>query len=466
MYISLFFDVEDCITPASDDIAKDLADIMSAQGLVGNFMVVGDKARVLESRGRQDVIRAISRHEIGLHSNRHSRHPTVAEYLEDKNWDDGIAEAVRQEGPGVDTLQRLFGQMPSCWGQPGGSWGPQIHPALKQLGVPLIVYPETYTPSSDIHWYAGTLTFGYRRFFEGFDLLYSESEKFQKHFQAFQERVETYLQADYEWMGLFCGHPITIRAYEFGDVLNFGRGKETPPALWQQPPLKSEAAYQTALHNFARLVRYIATHPRLQVVPVGALSKRFMRVSDSIDHTTLLDYAKTACRAGEILVDDPNLSPAEAIDLMLQALLTSAKEARQETFVRRNVGAPLHTPPDHQHPLSLTWDEFSAMCENVHSFIARTGRLPAAVKVDKATIGVGGIYRAACQALVAQADRHTQHTVAIAPGPQTPAIADAISERTEAGYRGWVIHKSDLKTTKLLELTRLQTWTLNRATFS
>ena len=39
-----------------------------------------EKARVLEKRGRRDVIQALSRHAIGYHSNFHSVHPTPAEY--------------------------------------------------------------------------------------------------------------------------------------------------------------------------------------------------------------------------------------------------------------------------------------------------------------------------------------------------------------------------------------------------
>jgi hypothetical protein len=356
--------------------------------------------------------------------------------------------------------------MPSCWGQPGGSWGPQIHPAIKQLGIPLIVYPETYTPSSDIHWYAGMLTFGYRRFFEGFDLLYSQPENFQRHFQAFQERVESYLRAGYDWMGLFCGHPITIRAYEFGDVLNFGRGKETPPALWQQPPLKSEAEYQTALHNFATLVKYVAAHPRLQVLPAGAVCERLARVSDRIRLETLLEYAESVCRNGEILVDDSRLSAAEALDLIVQALVTSAQGTRRTEFAWREVGAPIEIPPQHDAVIRPAWVEFLSSCEDIHVFITRSGRLPAAVTVGNATVGIGDFYRAACEALVAQAGRQGQPALTISPGPQLPAIAGDIAERTEFGYRNWVIHKPDLKTTRLLELTRLQTWTLKRASFA
>lgn len=72
----------------------------------------------------------------------------MAEYLEDKRWSDGIEEVVRREGPGVEVIQRIFGKPPTCWGQGGGSWGPQVHPAMKRLGVPAIVYPATFAPSS------------------------------------------------------------------------------------------------------------------------------------------------------------------------------------------------------------------------------------------------------------------------------------------------------------------------------
>ena len=463
MDISLFFDVEDCVTPLSDDIAKDLGDIVSEHGLVGDFMVVGDKARMLESRGRWDVIEALSRHEIGLHTNRHSRHPTVAEYLEDTRWGDGIEEAVRREGPGVETIRRIFGRSPTCWGQGGGSWGPQIHPAMKRLDIPIIVYPETRTPSSDVHWYGGVLTFGYHRFFGGFDQFYSDDAKFQRHFRAFQTKVAAYLDAGYPWMGVFCAHPITVRAYEFGDALNFGRGKETPPESWRQPLLKSEDEYRTALKNFAVLITYIAEHPRLQVVPVGKLEQRFGRVAERISLDDLLSYATAACSMEEIPTDDTRLSPAEAVDVLVQAVPALADEVGLSELTIRHIDGPVSMPPENESTIRASWDTFLSGCGFARSFIDRTGQLPASIDLDSAAVGIGSFYTAACESLVALAAQRTPTSVAFRAGPQIPTIADTIALRTEAGYHGWVIHKPDLEVTNLLELTRLQTWTLNRA---
>src|SRR2546423_904777 len=100
------------------------------------FKVVGEKARVLEKRGRKDVIRALRKHDIGYHANFHSVHPTPSEYLADCGWLDGIAEFARREGGGAADARRILG-VPTlaCYGQPGSSWRPQAASALRQLGV-------------------------------------------------------------------------------------------------------------------------------------------------------------------------------------------------------------------------------------------------------------------------------------------------------------------------------------------
>jgi hypothetical protein len=76
VYVILWFDTEDYILPPSDDAAKRLADFLTAEGLHATFKVVGEKARTLERRGRNDVIASLRNHDIGYHANTHSQHPT------------------------------------------------------------------------------------------------------------------------------------------------------------------------------------------------------------------------------------------------------------------------------------------------------------------------------------------------------------------------------------------------------
>src|SRR5690348_6759475 len=77
-YVVLWFDTEDYIDPIADDAALRLANDLTQLGVHATFKVVGEKARVLESRGRRDVIEALSRHSIGYHSNWHSIEPVPA----------------------------------------------------------------------------------------------------------------------------------------------------------------------------------------------------------------------------------------------------------------------------------------------------------------------------------------------------------------------------------------------------
>src|SRR6185436_10427056 len=99
--VILWFDTEDYLLPADDDACKRLAEMLTERKIRATFKVVGEKARVLEKRGRRDVIDALKQHDIGYHANFHSVHPTPSEYLADCGWSDGITEFVRREGEGA-----------------------------------------------------------------------------------------------------------------------------------------------------------------------------------------------------------------------------------------------------------------------------------------------------------------------------------------------------------------------------
>ena len=54
--VILWFDTEDYLSPADDDAAKRLAELLSARQIRGTFKIVGEKAGVLAGRHRDDVI--------------------------------------------------------------------------------------------------------------------------------------------------------------------------------------------------------------------------------------------------------------------------------------------------------------------------------------------------------------------------------------------------------------------------
>src|SRR5882724_5746096 len=134
--VILWFDTEDYLLPADADAAKRLAQMLSERNIRATFKLVGEKARVLEQRGRSDVIATLKKHDIGYHANFHSVHPTPSEYLAECGLLAGVAEFVRREGGGAADVRRIFGvKTLVCYGQPGSSWAPQAIAALKEIGV-------------------------------------------------------------------------------------------------------------------------------------------------------------------------------------------------------------------------------------------------------------------------------------------------------------------------------------------
>ena len=132
--------------------------MFTKRGVQGTFKIVGEKAKVLEERGRDDVILALSKNDIAYHSTWHSVHPTPSEYSRDLGWQEGVSEFSRREGVGLETVRRIFGVSSSCYGQPGGSWTPQSYAALRSFGIPLYLDVTSHVNLNDRpFWYCGVL---------------------------------------------------------------------------------------------------------------------------------------------------------------------------------------------------------------------------------------------------------------------------------------------------------------------
>ena len=246
VYVILWFDTEDYLLPASDDAALRVADFLTREGVRATFKVVGEKARTLERRERKDVIAALKKHEIGFHSNYHSVQPSPAMYLSPLGWDEGVAEFDRRERPGYDDVKRVFGQAPSCYGQPGSSWGPQVFGAMKQWGMPVYLDAGSHINLDDkpCH-YCGVfnlfkLEHTMRAGLGSLKELEPAQEKFLNARKKLLEEGGGVVSIVY--------HPCEFVHKQFWDGVNFGKGANPPREEWKLPPQKtpeeSRVAYQ------------------------------------------------------------------------------------------------------------------------------------------------------------------------------------------------------------------------------
>lgn len=263
MYVTLLMDVEDLVAPEADDIAGKCADILFEEDVRATLCVVGEKARLLKQRGRDDVIAALKRHDIGFHTDFHSVHPTITEYLGDKGWEDGVAEALRRETPGVQAIRDVFGVTPSCWGGPGNTWGPQICEAMRQLGVPAFVYAHTQIPQGDTHRFAGMLAYPGGRYLNESAL--TDDDQAAQNRERLQHELREDVAAGVFWREVFLGHPTRILHEEFWDAPNFAHGANPPREEWKPARRKSQADLDRALQNFREATRFLRTLPDIEI---------------------------------------------------------------------------------------------------------------------------------------------------------------------------------------------------------
>jgi len=280
MYVTLMMDVEDLVSPDSDDAARDCAEILTREGLQATMCVVGEKARLLRARRREDVIDALKRHDIGLHTDLHSVPPTVAEYLSDKGWDDGVAEAVARERPGADSIRNVFGTEPSCWGGPGNTWGPQICGALQQIGVPAFVYSYTAVPDGNPHRFAGVLAYpGGRSLGDG---LYHDDTAASERLGQLVDDLQRDSKAGLFWREVFVGHPTRIMHEEFWDGRNFADGAKPPREAWTPAKRKPEADYRRALANFRHAVCTLRELPGIEITTIREMNARLSELRSQL----------------------------------------------------------------------------------------------------------------------------------------------------------------------------------------
>ncbi len=278
MYATILMDVEDFIDPEADEIAKICADILTEEGVQATMCIVGEKARRLKSRRRSDVIESLLKHDIGFHTDYHSVHPTIAEFLQNRGWDDGVLEALKQEAPGVNSIAEAFGVQPSCWGGPGNTWGPQICEAMNQLDVPAFVYGFTSVPEGEVHRFEGILAYPEGHYFS--DSVYHQTSSVDRHLARIVAGLEVERAGGQFWSQVFVGHPTRILHNSFWDSI-FEHGANPVEADRRPVERKNSEDLKSALHNFRRIVREIKAVPGIRLRTIREMNEMLSSVPSS-----------------------------------------------------------------------------------------------------------------------------------------------------------------------------------------
>ncbi len=461
IYVVLWFDTEDYILPASDDAAKRLATFLTEQGIRATFKVVGEKARTLERRHRTDVIAALQKHAIGYHANTHSQHPTPAEYESLLDWESGSAEFTRRERPGFDDVQRIFGQKPCCYGQPGSSWTPQSFPALASWGVRLYLDEAEHVGlNGQPFYYGGLLNIFNTR--EGQQLRPTEDwnnlEESKAKFHEFYEQMSG------NGGGLISiyFHPCEFIHSQFWD-LNFAAGANPPQDQWQIYPLRPQDSQERAFRWFEQLIRYLKSFPQAQFItgPEAILLYADRARERKFSRKEIAEIATHV--ESEVNFQDNGsytLSPAEVMALIAEhiALQRSGDATVALPFT---VFGPSSRSARFTESVEVSWSQFERSVKDMNNFIQRNHQIPNAVWLGSTPVSPEAF-------LVAMA-RIAKNDTANGKAPEMLKIAPArlatekyIAEDSPKLW-SWPIFPAGFHSEHLMELARLQAWTLKPA---
>lgn len=470
--VILWFDTEDYLLPADDDASKRLAEMLTQRGIRATFKIVGEKARVLEKRGRRDVIEALRKHDIGYHANFHSVHPTPSEYLADCGLLDGVSEFVRREGPGAADVRRIFGVPTlSCYGQPGSSWGSQTIVGLKEIGVaphgvPCYVDEGDHVGLNERPFWYGSALIVYHM---GRNYTRMELHDASAVEPAKEKVSEIASRLHSQGGGLISifYHPCEWVHREFWDGVNFRRGANPPREQWTPPPQRSEAETEGAFARFGQYIDYIRALPGVRFVTAGDLPTLYsdpVRKTgapqsdlDAIAQNLALSPGQTA---DFIVIQNRAYSLADQFELLTKAVGEKV-EGRSASFPLAASGlfGPDAQPPSEGVERKISWFAFRDATRDVLNYIKAEGRVPARVFIGPDSISPLQ-FLTALASVYASRETPAQVELRRPPklGPEKKIAAD-----TPGLFGGWVIHKEGFRAPKILEVARLQSWTLKPA---
>lgn len=328
--VALWIDDADYIDDRSEEALEYLLSMLDRLGIRATFKLAGEKIRTLERHGRNDLIKALCRHDLCYHSDFHSLHPTVTEYTESLSFHDGAAEFEKREMQGFRDLQRITGREVVGFGQPGESWSPDVFPILRKNQA-LVNLDDHFILDVDgmAFSYGGVLNFNHIRRIRRYD--YHDEAGLKSAEDEFDRLAETDFGRDYpETVRLFSVfyHPSEFFSAEYlGDYYNFRGGKNLayddegnfrgyimPPGLDRD----TEHEYMERVGRYLSHMLEYGAH----FVTANDLTGMQIRRGRRIDLSDVRELADSFSR-GEISFHDIGgeyVSPSEAFALISEAL--------------------------------------------------------------------------------------------------------------------------------------------------
>lgn len=252
--VMLFFDTEDYTCDRANDPIRDIAHILTAEGVRGNFNIVGYLALRLVELRRFDVIDALKPHVLGTQTLYHTRHPDIAELGDDPDYARSYRRTMIDEARGIGMIEAVLGEdrcLFAC--PPGNSLSPAAFDAYSDMGIIINAGTGFYgTKKADGSywrqmlmrsdgkalglWYFNQIHVPY---YQGFgiqnDLMPGSDEKYRNLPKTLDDL------ARWDFVALYM-HPMMSVKTQYWDAINYRGGNNVEWRKWKPAPDRDPAA--------------------------------------------------------------------------------------------------------------------------------------------------------------------------------------------------------------------------------
>jgi hypothetical protein len=260
---------------------------------------------------------------------------------------------------------------------------------------------------------------------------------------------------------------------KFWDAVNFSRGANPPREDWKAPPQRPAAETEAAFTRFGAYLDHLRAWPNVQFVTASQLPKIYPdhSTADGATDSEVTQLAKALAAPGSAgidyqLIGDKAFSPADQFYLFCSALcrLIHPDSTRRSLSLPAGLLGPDGPPPEKSDaPADIKWPAFRDAVLDAEDFVQQQHRIPARVFIGADPVAPADFMVAMAHVLPQRADTgQFPKSVTLPTGTKLLTPNHVVSDSPNV-YGGWIIHKQGFRAPHILEIARLQAWTLKPA---
>jgi hypothetical protein len=470
VYAYVWFDVEDYVSPASNDVPLQAINILKKYNVPITMKLVAEKVRFMKEQNRQDVISAIQEYcDVGYHTDSHSRHPMVFEYIGNKDVAKGAEEIEKREQIGLQELQTTFGKTPSCFGHAGTQWAPHYYPFLKKSGIPVYLDATDVVNIDDSpYWYCGVLSLNNQtRNMIKFDRSFETPEGNQKLKEKFESIYNRLSKKRGGGAISILWHPHTGINKVYWDALNFSGGKNTPKEKYIIPEQYPTEIKERAIRDFEELISFASSFPGVKFITGTDAPKVYSRNPErelSIGEIRKIATKITGSnKISFFKLGDEYLSPSQAFCALVNFLAgySKSKKLPERTAMSEPLG-PMAPFASKVKSSKLPLSRLLVVCGRASKFIADRGYMPSSLKIGEVAELSPSDFLATIATVAKSLSTEKKVAGETVPVRRAHMILEEkyVDEKAFKTACEWGILPKGFKAPKILEQAKLQTWTL------